>query len=142
MKKFVDRLAENTYLSTEELQAIEERFGTGPSVRTWGEYFQSEIAEDHFDKSDEEFARIVETIQFDLIAAILIFQNKNEQFLAEVESHYYEASQKTPPLSLQDEEYLHLGLLQEYFEKLNLRQSKISEEDYEWFEKYGLAKAI
>lgn len=145
IKKFVDRLATRNYLPDEVIVEMEEKFGEKPSMVTWGDYFQSEIAEDHHPSTDEEFSRVINTVRFDLIAAKIIFQNKSEDFFSFVDEKYQLASQKLQQkdqCSLEDEEYIHLGLLKSYFENLGLKEAVLQEEDYQWFDQFSLARAM
>ncbi len=143
LKVFVDRLSTTNYLTPRQIDELVAKFGEKPSVLTWGDYFQSETAQDHFDKTDGEFQRIVETIQFDILAAIMIYQNKDQGFFDTIENEYQKSLQKSEhDWTLQDEEYIHLGLLKSYYFHLGLENSVLSSEDHGWFKQFEMALAI
>ncbi len=146
IRLFVDRLATKPYLPQEVQKEIFEKFGETPSMLTWGDYFQAELAEEHYQDSDEEFQKIVQTVRFDVIAAKLIFQNKDAEFLEFVDIQYQTASQKLhrqETITREEEEFIHLGLLKGYFENLGLAAAQLMDSDHSWFNQFSLnAQAI
>ncbi|RME90760.1 MAG: hypothetical protein D6767_06365 [Candidatus Hydrogenedentota bacterium] len=137
LKKFIDRMAQTAFISEEEKEASIKKFGTLPDILTWGDYFQTEIASEHWEKSDEEFTRIVQTIVFDVIASALIFTGKPKSFLDNIREKYYIALGKKSLQGKQDEESLHLGILLEYFEQMQLDMKTLTETDFHYFEEFA-----
>lgn len=143
LKQFIDAIATKDYLDPENVKKLEAKYGEKPSVLTWGDFFQSDIAESHFDKDDKEFGLVVDTVRFDLIAAAMIFKNKGRDFFQFVEKNYLVALDKSSEFTLspEEEEALHLGILMTYYNNLSINHDKIRVEDYDWFSQFSLAKA-
>lgn len=138
LKKIVDRLATVNFVSEEEAHRLQKKFGAAPDIITWGDYFQTEIAEAHRKKTDVEFDVIVNTITFDLIASILIFTGKPKEFFEQVEQAKLEVQAKPfddwHPL---DEDALHLGILKNYFEEMHLDIENLNAQDFSFFRGYA-----
>jgi hypothetical protein len=143
IKQFIDGKSNLNYLNEIQVQELTKKYHARPSVITWGDYFQSELAEDHHLKSDAEFEKIVQTVQFDIIASILIFQGKNENFLSHVDEQYRNVVRKSnnEPLSKEDQEAVHLGILKSYYLSMGLSDKNLDREDYDWFYQFSLQKA-
>lgn len=135
LKTFIDRLAGCNYVSDSELSKLEEKFGVKPDIISWGDYFQSRIAGEHWEKSDEEFDKIIETIHFDIIASIMIFSSKEDSFLEMIEKEYDLASAEESH-SPEQEEAIHLGVLLHYYNNMKLKLAAIEPEDVKFFEQY------
>ena len=133
----VDRMAASQYVSDAEASALELKYGAKPEIRTWGDYFQTEIASAHFDKSDAEFEQVLATVRFDLIAAALIFEGKPSEFFASVESEALTAHGSEQPWTPEQEEAVHLDILRNYFINMGLAASAISAADRTWFEDFA-----
>lgn len=142
VKKFVDGVATTDYVGDLEAKQLKETYGAFPDVLTWGDYFQTEIASDFFDSPDDEFHKIIQTVRFDLIAAIKIFHGKPAQFFEIVKERALEAgSRPEEQWSGDDEEAVHLGILCRYFEEMGLDRATVSEEDLQWFDTFSIANA-
>lgn len=135
MKGFIDRLAGANYISDAELEKLEEKYGVKPDIISWGDYFQSRLAGEHWEKSDDEFVQIIETVHFDVIASIMIFSKKDESFLRMIEKEYDEVSMLETH-SPEQEESLHLGVLLNYYRNMHLRLASLEPEDIRFFEQY------
>lgn len=143
IKNTVDRLSSVNYLSDEEVIDLEKKFNAKPDIITWGDYFQTEIASQHWEKDDNEFEKIIQTIEFDLIASSMIFHDKDEDFCRNVERSKYEAMGQNPAdWSPEDEENYHLGILYDYYNQMGLRFEALSTRDFEYFEQFADKKAI
>ncbi len=130
----VDGYAGAPYLSEEEVVRLTERFGAAPDILTWADYFQTEVGSRYFMVTDEEFTKIVDTVRYDLISAVLIFQGKSAEFLEEVEANGLIARSMDPALwGLAEEEAAHLYILKEYFLNMGLERAILPEADLEWF---------
>ena len=137
LRETVERFAQCNYVEQDEIQALKEKYGAEPEVVTWGDYFQTEVASRHFDLSDAEFLKIVDTIRFDLVSSTMIFRNKSSEFCEQVREEAIIASgtdrsQWTTEL----EQAAHMGILLQYFEQLKLAQCEISDIDQRWFESF------
>jgi hypothetical protein len=134
-----ERLSSRPYMAQVELDGIVARFGVGPDVTTWGDFFAAEIATDHWEKSDAEFERICETVLFDFIAAAMVFSGKSSDFIASALRDYEESLIKEAGLrTADDEEKIHLGILAGYFSQMGLEKTRLSDEDMEFFESFSL----
>jgi hypothetical protein len=134
-----ERLSSRPYMAQVELDGIVARFGVGPDVTTWGDFFAAEIATDHWEKSDAEFERICETVLFDFIAAAMVFSGKSSDFIASALRDYEESLIKESGLrTADDEEKIHLGILAGYFSQMGLEKTRLSDEDMEFFESFSL----
>ncbi len=137
LKGIVDRFASVLYVSDEEALSLEKKYGASPDIKTWGDYFQSEIASRFFDLSLPDFIRIVDTVRFDLISSVMIFQGKSPDFFEKVEEDAISAwSRDRENWSEQDEEAAHLQILSRYFAEMSLHEHVISEDDQNWFNSF------
>ena len=134
LKEIGDRFATRKYVSEEELAVLVDKYGTGPDIVTWGDYFQTEIGSQYFAHSDADFATIVDTVRFDLISAVKIFQNKSPEFYSKVDSDGLAAyGVPRDQWTEVEEEQAHLYILLNYFRELGLDQAELSTEDEDWF---------
>lgn len=135
LKELADRFATRKYVSEEELAVLVEKFGTGPDILTWGDYFQTEVGSEYFAHTDEDFATIVDTVRFDLISAVKIFKAKSEEFQQQVHDDgmaaYGKPRDEWTPV---EEEQAHLYILLNYFRELGMSTTVLSVEDETWFE--------
>jgi len=138
LKKLIDKVASRPYLPDVELEKIVSRFGVKPDILTWGDYFQTQVAGEHWEKDDADFETIIKTIYFDIVASAMIFTRKSPSFFTEIENSYMEVCAKEKEmLDEQDEEVLHLHILKNYFEEMEIRMSALSEEDFDFFKTYA-----
>ncbi len=143
LKKMVDRLATKTYISESEVEELAELYGEAPDIITWGDYFQAEVATDHWQKDDAEFETLMQTITFDLIAAILIFDKKKREFFEIVRANQQEAMQKDKhKITEEDKEHVHMGILLDYFLQMGLSAANLTDQDFDYFEQFASKKAI
>ncbi len=134
-----ERLSSRPYMDQKEIDRIVARFGVGPDVTTWGDFFAAEIATDHWEKPDPEFERICETVLFDFIAAAIVFSGKSADYFETVMRDYEESLSKDPGMrTAEDEEKLHLGILAGYHAQMGLDKSRLSYEDMDFFESFSL----
>lgn len=135
LREMVDRIAPGPRVSEREAAALETKYGARPEIITWGDYFQTEIASQYFDHTDEEFERICDTVHFDLISSLMIFRGKSAEFRQAVREEALVVSGLDAELRSENEQQAeHLGILLQYFEEMNLDKAELSEEDQAWFE--------
>ncbi len=135
VRAIVERFAARPYLADDEVKALEERYGARPDIVSYADYFQTEIASRYFELDDASFGRIVDTVRFDLIAAVKIFSGKPQAFcdavLAAGEDAYRHEPETWTP---EQEEAAHLFVLCNYFRDLGLAQAQLSRADEDWFD--------
>jgi len=141
LKKLVDRVAARPYLPESEVEKIESKFGVKPDVVTWGDYFQTHIAAEHWEKSDEEFSTIINTIHFDLIAAVMIFSNKSKAFFKDLEEAF-QAATNSGKSGMENEEINHLHILMTYYNEMGLKMSAFENKDFDFFRQYSEDRAV
>lgn len=134
LKEIADTFATQNYISDEELGVLIEKFGTGPDIMTWGDYFQTEIGSEYFAHNDADFSTIVDTVRFDLISAVKIFQGKSEDFLQKAQENGMAAyGMPRDEWTEVEEEQAHLYILLNYFRELGMDRTVLASEDEEWF---------
>jgi len=90
-------------------------------VVTWGDYFQTELAFELMDLSDEEFRKAIETVKFDIISSFIIFSEKGIDFFEWVDSNYETYLSLKNDVQEEDlKEALHLKILKDYFVSLQI----------------------
>ena len=143
LKKMIDRLSTLPYVSDAEVKQIEEKYGVKPDILSWGDYFQTEVATNHWEKSDADFENIIQTITFDIIAAILIFSGKDESFIGDITAAQLRSQEKNAAeWNGEDEENMHLGILLNYFRKMGLDINLLNGQDFSYFEQFASQKAV
>ena len=143
LRKMINRLATKPYISDEEVASLEEKFGDKPDMITWGDYFQVEVGIEHADKSDNAFEKVIQTITFDLIAAILIFTDKDKSFITQIKDQQMKAQIKpAEKCTSNDEESIHLGILLGYFHEMGLNMRALTDQDIAYFEQFASKKAV
>jgi len=141
IKKIIDRVANKDYIPHHEVNKIEKKFGFKPDIITWGDYFQTQVASDHWQKSDLEFQIVADTVLFDVIAATMIFNNKNKKFFETVKTNSI-LSQEKSKLSLEDEENIHLEILMNYHQEMNLDINSLQDDDFNFFEQFAIKSKV
>ncbi|MFN3605081.1 MAG: hypothetical protein ACK4UJ_10260 [Leptonema sp. (in: bacteria)] len=137
LKELVDRYAQIPFISQEEIEQLEAKYGAKPEIQTWGDYFQTEVASRFFSYSDEDFEKIISTIHFDIISSILIFKNKTIEFKNKIkEEALILNGLEKEQLTDEDEQILHLSILLQYYEEMGLENVELTKEDMEWFETF------
>ena len=130
----VDGYAKTPYISEEEAGRLAEQYGAAPDILSWADYFQTEVGSRYFMVADEEFAKVVDTVRYDLISACLIFQGKPEEFFEQVQANGLVARSMDPATwNEAEEEAAHLYILKEYFLNMGLETAIIPQADLEWF---------
>ncbi|HRP70399.1 MAG TPA: hypothetical protein PLY93_12775, partial [Turneriella sp.] len=135
--EMAERLSTKSYMGEDEAKSLLEKFDALPEILTWGDYFAAEIATEHWQKSDAEFENICETVVFDFIAAIYIFTDKTSAFLVCARDEYRNALLQTEE-SVERDEKIHLGILEEYFTQMGLSKEKLNSEDTEFFDAFNV----
>lgn len=137
LQETVNRFAGTAYIAATDVAKLEERYGAKPSIATWGEYFQVETAYSFIGLSEKDSTRIVDTIYYDLIAAIKIFQGKAKSFGedigATVPALY---ARPRDSWTEEDAEQAHLYVLWQYYQELGLTATELSYEDNCWFSNF------
>ncbi len=138
LKETVDRFAGTDYVTAAQAEELKARYGAYPEVRTWGDYFQTEIASQHFQMSDADFEKIMDTVRFDLISSSMIFDGKPESFFLQVEEDALLAQGTDPSeWTAETEEAAHLGILRQYFVEMALSRKSVSAADEAWFHRFA-----
>lgn len=134
LRHIVDSYAKAPYVTEEEAARLTEKYGAAPDILAWSDYFQTEVGSRYFMVADEEFAKVVDTVRYDLISAVLIFQGKSAAFLQEVEQNGLIARSMDPATwNEAEEEAAHLYILKEYFLNMGLETAIIPQADLDWF---------
>ena len=138
---FIDRIG-GTLLFPFFSLYITEKFGVSPSVKTWGDYFQTEMATSLIVLSDEEFSKAVDTVKFDMIAGWLIFSNQDSTFFEWVNTTHLEIiKSKIKDYTPEEEEIRHLKILMDYYNDLGIVDN-FTEAEKEWYSGFNEAMAI
>ncbi len=145
IKEMIDRLAAADYLHPEDINRLERKYGTKPTVCTWGDYFQAELATQFSGSSDKEFYRAVDTLRFDIISSIMIFSNKDVTFMNWVDERFQEVKDvrgdETGKMTNDEKEIYHLKILMDYYTSMQLKDA-LSDADTKWFTMYSEARAV
>ncbi|MBE7438288.1 MAG: hypothetical protein HS115_07505 [Spirochaetales bacterium] len=143
LKNFIDGYAKSNFVSTEQENEQQQKFGTTTDIKTWGDYFQTEIASRFFDAPAADFERILETVRYDVIAALLVFSGKPESFLKEaVQKGHLAIALTEDQWSAEDREDAHLGILAQYFVDMKLDGVALKTQDREWFDRFARAAEV
>lgn len=141
IKRTVDRFATTKFTDEKTMEDLKTKFGVYPDIITWGDYFQTEIASRFFPMDDIEFSKIADTIRFDLISSHLIFSEKPLFFYDKVRGDaliskcFDEEFRNTI-----DQENIHLEILLEYFENMEIGKKPLSFSDRVWYEGFDSRK--
>lgn len=142
IKEFIDNVATKVYLEKGSAEEIRERCGAFPSIITWGDYFQTEMASQLLYLSDDEFSKAVETVVYDIISSQIIFSEKGEEFFQWVDYNYYKViTQKKENYEPEEVETLHLKILKDYFTDLGIVDN-FSDSLMDWYYSFKEAEAI
>ncbi|MCE9597683.1 MAG: hypothetical protein K8S54_06920 [Spirochaetia bacterium] len=134
LKDMIDRYAACLYVTDQDAEALRARYGAYPDIRSWGDYFQTELASQHFERTDAEFDRIVDTVRFDIISACKIFSDKPQQFMGLVEENGILAmGMDRADWREEEEEAAHLDILRQYYVEMKLHTRAVTAEDEGWF---------
>lgn len=145
IKEMIDRLASSDYLHPEEIKSLEKKYGTKPTVCTWGDYFQAELATQFSDSSDNDFFRAIDTVRFDIISSIMIFSNKDATFMNWVDARFQEVIEEkgseSGKMTDDEKEIYHLKILMDYYTSMRLKNA-LTDLDTKWFNTYSEARAV
>lgn len=129
LKEFIDRNSANSYLSEDCISDITQKYGTPPDVQTWGDFFQSEVAQDAYSYDDEEFMKTITTIKFDIMSAYEIFSEQKFEFFDWIEKNFADiVNNDTDDYTEEEKEILHLKILKDYYINMGLKNSFTPEE--------------
>ena len=118
------------------------KYNTMPTVVTWGDYFQMELAYELRNSSLEDFTRAVDTVKFDIISSYQIFFEKEPIFYEWVESNYNKIKSERDKFSEEEhEEAFHLKILKDYYINLGII-NKFSKEEMVWYNSYKEVVAV
>lgn len=123
IKELIDRVSDKKYLVNTTPEAMKKKYGSEPTIVTWGDYFQVELAMSSLTCSQEDFSRMCDTVRFDLMAAWDIFSSNPEEFQGWVmeRSNEIYMSGKNPAKHTEDEqETMHLRILLDYYTELHI----------------------
>lgn len=142
IKEFIDRIANTKYLEDNVVEKIVMTHKTKPSVITWGDYFQTELAYDLQGGSDEDFIKATDTIKYDIMSSYEIFSDKNSLFFEWVEYNYNEKELSKNEIS-EDEynEAFHLNILKDYYSSMKIN-SNFTPEEMDWYNNFKEALAV
>lgn len=143
LMEMADRLSTKPYLTEDTLIELKKKYEVLPDVITWGDYFSTEIASVHAEKSDDEFYKVISLVCFDLIAAVKIFTGKDYRFYNFVKEQVALTEGVTEAnLSDEQKEAIHLSYLMQYFENMGLDEAKLSQADLDFFEQFSAAEVV
>ncbi len=124
LKEFVDRLAGRNYISSDVVDDLVAKYGSEPQIVTWGDFFQTEIAFDSWEYSDEEFLKVISTIKFDIMSSYEIFSNQNFEFFDWIERSFKEIIDLNKSVySEEEQEILHLKILKDYYINMDIKDN-------------------
>lgn len=142
IREFINRVSGTKYLEDHIVNKIEQEHNSRPSVVSWGDYFQTELAFDLQGQKDEDFIRAVDTVKYDIISSYEIFSGKNDFFFEWVEHNLSEKEIKKDVFTKEEyEEALHLNILKDYYTNLKI-EDKFTKEERLWYETFKEAKAV
>ncbi len=142
IKEFVDSLSTKKYIERRTVEDINKKYGVTPSIITWGDYFQTELASSLVNHSDEDFSAAVETIKFDIISSYIIFSEQTPDFFEWVDNKYYELiTLGKEEQSEDDKEIRHLKILKDYYVDMGI-VNNFNESTMRWYNSFKEAMAI
>ncbi|MCU0823603.1 MAG: hypothetical protein MUF77_03070 [Leptospira sp.] len=137
--QIVERFSGCLYTDEETQKKIQDKTGSLPDLITWGDYFQTEVASRYFLESEDALRKIVDTIRFDLISAHLIFSGKPDHYKDRIRAEaLFSKGIDQIVLDKEIEESLHLEILLNYFENLEMRNKPLSLQDKAWYESFQI----
>jgi hypothetical protein len=141
IRGLINRVASKSYVDEETVVELEKKYGVCPSIITWGDYFQTEMAVSLSGLSDDGFDRAVDTLKFDLIASYTIFNEKERSFFEWVDLMYEAVmDQKESDLTQEEKEIIHLKILMDYYMNVGIIDG-FTESEKHWFDRFQEAKA-
>ncbi len=142
VKDFIDRISTKAYIREETAEELRKKYGVRPTIVTWGDYFQTEMATSLMVVPDDEFNRAVDTLKFDMVASWVIFSEKDGSFFKWVDETYHDIiNSKSAGYTEEEEEILHLKILRDYFTDLGLADC-FTVDEMRWFEGFEEEKVV
>lgn len=141
IKEFVDRVCTKPFIAEKTVNEIYAKYKEYPTVKTWGEYFQTELVHDILGLSDEEFQKALDTVKYDIISSHMIFDGKDSSFYEWIIINYNMCSNKDKASQQDFEEALHLKILMEYYQSLGIKD-KFTYEEMTWYHSFKQAVAV
>jgi len=142
IKEFIDRVSTKKYIEDKDADQLFQRYGVLPSVITWGDYFQTDLASSLLVIPDEEFETVLDTVRFDIMSSQSIFSGKGKDFFSWVEdTHVKIMIQDKSEYTEEEEEILHLKILMDYYLNLGI-VDRFTESELLWYSSYDEAKAV
>ena len=139
LKKFIDRVSKKPFIDEQKLEEIKNKLGTVPDIITWGDYFQTEVATEHWQKKDNEFSQVIQTIIYDIIVSAMIFYRKNENSMEEFKKSQWLSQDDSFNEPFESREELeHFNILLVYYEEMGLDLSQLQKEDFTFFSRFVL----
>jgi hypothetical protein len=142
IKEFIDRVSTRKYIEERDAAHLFTRYGVMPSIITWGDYFQTDLASSLQVLSDQEFEKVLDTVRFDIMSSHMIFSGKDKEFFTWVEdTHVRITIQPTHEYSEEEEEILHLKILMDYYVNMGIID-QFTEAEKQWYSSYRQAMAV
>jgi len=142
VKEFIDRISTRNYLEEKDIESIRGKFGTHPSVQTWGDYFQTEMAASLIVLSDDEFSSVIDTLKFDMIASSIIFSEKDVPFFEWVDHAHRDIMRlKDSSFTEEEDEIIHLKILKDYYTDLGIT-GNFTDAEMKWYSAFNEAAAM
>ena len=142
IKEFIDRVSTCQYIEEKDVNTLHDRYGVTPSVITWGDYFQTDLASSLLVVTDEEFEQVINTVKFDIISSYEIFSGKDKEFFSWVEdTHVKIMIDHGDSYSEEEEEIIHLKILMDYYLNMGLVDN-FTDSEKEWYASYREAMAV
>ncbi len=142
IKDLIDRISDRRYTEPEKEKELTEKYGVSPDIITWGDYFQTELATQFLNESDEVFRKAVDTVKYDIISSWIIFEDKEKEFFDWIDQTYQQIlpeEMEHPNEELA--EIIHLSVLMDYFLNLGLN-GKFTIEELQWHTSFDEAVAM
>lgn len=142
IKDFIDRVCDKRYTEADKEKELTEKYGASPDVITWGDYFQTELATQFLNESDEVYFKAVDTVKYDIISSWIIFEDKETEFFDWIENTSLQILPEEmiePDEELQ--EIIHLKVLMDYFLNLGLN-GKFTNAELKWHTSFDEAVAM
>ncbi len=142
IKEFVDRVSTRKYIDSESEENLRERFGVSPSIITWGDYFQTEMATALVHLSEEEFTRALDTVRYDIISSFQIFEDKKIDFIEWIDMAYVSVTGGQDYACEEDpQDILHLKILKDYYINMGI-VNRFTKAELHWHDSFIRAEAM
>ncbi len=136
IRDFVNRVSSKEYMHKSDINSIRERFGSAPTVTTWGDYFQTELAFEKVRSGEPDLVSAAGTVKFDIISSHTIFSEKDTAFFEWVERNFTACiSHPSEMTDEEKEEALHLKILLDYYVNLGIN-GNFTQAELAWYMDY------